>query len=64
MGNGCGLGDTKMRIKNVWSLHYERFLITIEGTDKEAFDFANKLKKRFDDKVKFVIINETNNKTD
>ena len=43
-----------MKIINCWSLHYESFLIEIEGSMKEVLEFEVKLEEKFPDK-NFVI---------
>lgn len=61
-----------MKILNIWSLHYENFIIQIEGTLKEAEIFKKQIKEVFPEKIFYVNIverglnsnGESNRKTD
>ena len=51
-----------MKITDVWRLHLQNFLIQIEGSDSEAKEFLELLKKTFKDKTFLIMIKNDKNK--
>lgn len=45
-----------MKITDLWSLHYQSFVIQIEGTQKEANNLKKALEQTFSDKVFFIVL--------
>lgn len=45
-----------MKITDVWSLHYEKFLLQIEGTAEEQISLSEKLKEFFPEKSFFIVL--------
>lgn len=45
-----------MKITDLWSLHYEKFLIQIEGTKKESEELKANLKELFPEKTFLIVV--------
>lgn len=47
-----------MKILDVWSLHFQNFLVQIEGTEQEAENLKKQLEEIFPKKKFFIVCAE------